>query len=181
VQQTDVATVANHQQQIEDLKSMHQRKIREMEVSCKEMESSCKQHMEELTRTHERAFEQARAEQLIQTEQDAEIIWRQRVETLVITCQAAFEKLALEKHDPTYQYNRFRVVELTQLVCRNLADPPAVIDRNRVYNCVKGCMDDLRADYNDNPDNLSGDVRMLLSVCMSSWWFSERQRANIDQ
>ena len=178
VQQIDATTVADYQQRIENLKRMHQRKI-------KAMESSFKEQIEALARTHERDVEQARAEQLLQCKKDM----KENMQILVPRLEAVWEKEkravwakeALEKYDPNYQYTSFRVIELTQLICRNLENLPAGIDRNRIYNCVKRCMDDLRANYDDNPPFLYNNVRMLLGVCNASTWFTERQGNNFYQ
>lgn len=167
VQQIEAATVADHQQQIKNLKSVHQRKI-------KEMESSCKQQMGALARRHERAIEEAREE--------ARAEQLRKCEQILTTKWPLLEKAAREKHDPNY-YCSHQIVELTQLICRNLESAPAGINRNRIFSCVKTCTDDLRAGYSDNPDYLPQDVRMLLSVCNAagSRWFTARQRHNISE
>ena len=82
-----------------------------------------------------------------------------------------------ECFDAAYQYDRFRVVELTQLICRNLEDKPPEIDRNRIFNCVKKCFDDCERNWSDNPEHLALDVRMLLNVCRASTWFTPNQNS----
>ena len=77
--------------------------------------------------------------------------------------------------DATYQYDRFRVIELTQLICRNLEEKPPAIDSNRNFNCVKKCFDDFERGWTDNPEYLAVDVRMLLNVCLASTWFTNNQ------
>jgi hypothetical protein len=81
--------------------------------------------------------------------------------------------------DYDYQYDRFRVVELTQLICRNLEDMPDSVDRNRIYNCIRHCHNDFERAWDDNPDHYLLDVRMLLNVCRASNWFTDRQQENI--
>jgi hypothetical protein len=81
--------------------------------------------------------------------------------------------------DPNYQYHRDNVVELAQLVCRNLNSKPANVDSNQIYNRIKRCFDDLERGWNDNPQYFDLDMRMLLSVCHASSWFSPKQQENI--
>lgn len=81
--------------------------------------------------------------------------------------------------DSNYRYDRCRVVELTQLICRNLENKPSDVDNNRIFNCIKNCYHDFEKGWTDNPDNYLLDLRMLLNVCRASTWFSEKQHANI--
>jgi hypothetical protein len=83
--------------------------------------------------------------------------------------------------DQSYSYDRSRVVELTQLICKYLEDKPGVIDSNRIYNCIKKCYDDLSRRYSDNPVHFGIDVRMLMNVCIASRWFTEKQITNFQQ
>ena len=59
------------------------------------------------------------------------------------------------EYDPNYRYDRFRVVELSQLISRYLVAKPAEIDSNRIYNCVKNVKDDLQRGWADNPEHLA--------------------------
>lgn len=78
-----------------------------------------------------------------------------------------------------YSYDRHSVVELSQVIARNLVDKPPEIDRNRIYNCVKLCRDDYERGWQDNPDYLFIDVRMLLATCLASNWFTDTQGKNM--
>lgn len=79
-----------------------------------------------------------------------------------------------------YCYDRDDIVELSQLISRYLENPPDNIDKNRIYNCVKNCYDDLKR-YNDNPKHYKNDMRMLLSTCRATaGWFSDKQMDNIE-
>ena len=80
-----------------------------------------------------------------------------------------------ECFDTTYQYDRFRVIELTQLICRNLVNKPPEIDSNRIFSCIKNCVHDYEQGWADNPEYLDLDVRMLLNVCRASTWFTSNQ------
>lgn len=78
-----------------------------------------------------------------------------------------------------YQFNRSNVVELAQLISRYLEDKPYEIDRNRIYQCVQNCYRDLEANYSDNPEHYYIDMHMLLTACIASTWFTDKQRGNI--
>ena len=62
---------------------------------------------------------------------------------------------SLVRVDPTYRYDRYRVVELSQLIAHHLMNKPPDIDSNRIYNCVKNIKDDLLRNWSDNPEHLS--------------------------
>jgi len=85
--------------------------------------------------------------------------------------------------DATYGYNRFNVVDLAQLVCRNLdrTKKPKGVNMNRLFNCIKNCYEDLQRARPDNPKNYRQNVRMLLNVCRVSRVFTEKQQANFEQ
>lgn len=78
-----------------------------------------------------------------------------------------------------YAYNRFHVVPLTKLICQNLEDIPDSINPDKIFECVRRIGSDLRKDHEDNPEHFYIDVRMLLSVCLASTWFTERQLVRI--
>lgn len=85
-------------------------------------------------------------------------------------------RTAMTPLDRFYGYDRFRVVELTQLICQHLEDKPPDIDRNRIFNCVKHIYDAYRGDWPDNPPHLYVNLRMLLNVCRATaGWFTHRQ------
>lgn len=75
----------------------------------------------------------------------------------------------------SYYYKRENVVELSQLISRYLEGKPAEIDRNKIYNCVRSCYNDLVKGYSDNPEHYFLDMRMLLATCLASTWFSDNQ------
>jgi Zinc finger, C3HC4 type (RING finger) len=81
--------------------------------------------------------------------------------------------------DSSYKYDRERVVELAQLICKYLENMPNEIAPNRIYNCVRNCYLDFQRGYSDNPANYSTDVRMLLHICLASTWFTTKQIGNI--
>jgi len=85
--------------------------------------------------------------------------------------------------DPQYKYNRDRIVELAQLICRDLDEKPEDIDSNRLYNCINNIHEDYVNRSNDLPEFFHQDFRMLLSICDSAGieWFSERQLSNIEK
>ena len=68
------------------------------------------------------------------------------------------ERERLRNHvefDPDYRYDRFRVVELSQLISRYLMEKPPEINANRAYNCVKNICDDVERGWGDNPEHLT--------------------------
>mmetsp|Transcript_38283 Transcript_38283/g.93070 ORF Transcript_38283/g.93070 Transcript_38283/m.93070 type:complete len:288 (+) Transcript_38283:103-966(+) len=78
-----------------------------------------------------------------------------------------------------YLFGREDVVQLSQLISQNVGDKPSVIDSNKIYNCVQSCNDYLKRNYADNPKHYRRNMRMLLSICAASTWFSDNQRQNI--
>jgi hypothetical protein len=83
--------------------------------------------------------------------------------------------------DASYGYDRNRVVELSQLICRYLESKPLKIDANRIFNCVKLIYDNLVQGWDDNPKYYSMDVLRLLSICKSSLWFTPNQHNRIKE
>jgi len=79
-----------------------------------------------------------------------------------------------------YIYDRHSVAQLTKLICQNLENKPDSIDSNKIFDCVKNTFSDLQKNWNDNPQDLYIDVRMLLAVCCASTWFSTNQRNQIN-
>jgi hypothetical protein len=79
----------------------------------------------------------------------------------------------------SYKFDRTEVIALSQLICKYIDEKPAEIDRERIYNVVKARYDDLRREWDDNPEFYECDVAMLLSICRSSSWFTDKQHENI--
>lgn len=80
-----------------------------------------------------------------------------------------------------YNFRRENVVQLSQLISRNLENKPLDIDSNRIYQCVSNCYRDLTQNYADNPEFYEVDMQMLLATCNASTWFTVRQRLNIEK
>lgn len=78
-----------------------------------------------------------------------------------------------------YDFGRHDVVRLAQLISKHLEDKPSEIDRNKIYDCIRGCYNDLDRGYSDNPAHYYMDMRMLLATCLASTWFSNRQRDSL--
>jgi len=79
----------------------------------------------------------------------------------------------------TYNFTRYDVVQLSQLISRYLENKPKEIDSNQIYNCVQSCYRDLDSNYRDNPQHYHLDMKMLLVTCEASTWFTVRQRENM--
>jgi len=79
-----------------------------------------------------------------------------------------------------YYFGREDVSELSQLISRYLYDKPSEIDSNKIFNCVRTCYTALDRNYEDNDENYWYDMRMLLSTCLASFWFTDNQWNNID-
>jgi hypothetical protein len=145
----------SHDKKIEDIGKKRSREIEDLKVKLM-------QKFEEISTTQQKLLE-------------AEL------QATIPAVKAAAKAEILVEHDPDYGYFRSRVVELTQLICRNLERIPPSIDRNRIYNCVKHCYDDMRSSWSDNPPHFYVDMRMLLNVCRASTWFSQKQIVNFNQ
>ncbi|CAB9496320.1 expressed unknown protein [Seminavis robusta] len=87
----------------------------------------------------------------------------------------------LIRNTGAYDYDRFTVVRLTKLICQDLENKPTEINANKIFDCVRCIYQDFERGYNDSPDNLYIDVRMLLAVCMASTWFTPRQEENYER
>jgi hypothetical protein len=78
-----------------------------------------------------------------------------------------------------YQYDRHNVVLVSQLIARHLQNKPSHIDSGKIFNCVRRCYMALQKKYDDNPHFYDHNMRMLLSICLSSTWFTDKQREHI--
>jgi len=88
------------------------------------------------------------------------------------------QELTCKPLDVSYSYDRFRAVELTQLICQNLGNKPVKVNIGRLFNCVKNIYDGLARSHNNNPPNYYEDVRMLLGACRASPLFTANQQDN---
>jgi len=79
-----------------------------------------------------------------------------------------------------YDFSRDKEVHLSRLIARYLLDKPSTIDSTRIYSCVESCYRGLKQDYDDNPEFFYSDMRMLLSICAASTWFSSKQQKRIN-
>ena len=114
------------------------------------------------------------AEELANTQQQL-----RGVASLLLVAQRSLQRATELEFDRSYSYNRHKVVRLSQLIARYLEDKPHEINANRIYNNVKNCYDDLQKSWADNPKHYHIDMRMLLTTCAASTWFSPNQSANI--
>lgn len=90
---------------------------------------------------------------------------------------ASLEKPIPNENGDGYAYDLSNVVELTQLICKNVLHKPSEIDANEIFDCVMKIGSDLfKQCSDDGPDDLYADVRMLLAVCMASTWFTKDQK-----
>jgi hypothetical protein len=92
----------------------------------------------------------------------------------LISSQNQREKL-LKKTTGGYDYDRFKVVKLTKLICQDLESMPEDINGAKIFDCVKAIYKDFETGYQDNPEHFYIDVRMLLCVCSASVWFTSKQ------
>ncbi|GFH53879.1 hypothetical protein CTEN210_10355 [Chaetoceros tenuissimus] len=113
------------------------------------------------------AMKEAKKESLVET-----------ATNLIMNLKKEFDLLEKIDHS-SYNFYRYNVVDLAQLISRNLMDKPGEIDSNRIYNCVHRCYRALENGYSDNPSHYHLDVSMLLTTCAASNWFSDKQHENI--
>jgi hypothetical protein len=76
-------------------------------------------------------------------------------------------------------FGRENVVKLSQLIARYLENKPGEIDASRIYSSVQSCYRDFQRGFSDNPEHYYLDVRMLLSTCAASTWFTTNQLSRI--
>jgi hypothetical protein len=161
----------------------YQHKLLAMRREMTQMKAFHEGKIAELTKSHDKKIQdigkkRSREIQDLTTQQK---LFEAELQETIPAVKAAAKAEVLAEHDPDYRYFRSRVVELTQLICRNLERVPPSIDRNRIYNCVKHCYDDMQSSWNDNPPHFYVDMRMLLNVCRASIWFSQKQLMNFNQ
>uniref|UniRef100_A0A7S3ZAA5 RING-type domain-containing protein n=1 Tax=Lotharella globosa TaxID=91324 RepID=A0A7S3ZAA5_9EUKA len=96
-------------------------------------------------------------------------------------CKQLREEHKRVRFDRSYRYGRDSVVELSQLISKYLMDKPSVIDRNKIFNCLKLCYDDYKRGWGDNPSFYSVDLQMALATAAASTWFSNKQLGNISR
>lgn len=149
-------------------------KLQELRVQLETVEERREQDLEQMIARLREMYERDKEEAIAVLSKQYQNKWDEEVAEL----QAAFNGPQCDADD--YQYDRFRVVELTQLICRNLEGIPSNVSRNRIYDCVRACYDDVGKDWEDSPCNFLMNVRMLLNVCRASTWFSPKQLATID-
>lgn len=89
------------------------------------------------------------------------------------------EKQRRTAFDATYSYGRDRIVELAQVIIRDLERPPADMNTNKIFDCVRKINSDWEREWSDNPEHMHMDFAMLLSVCWASTWFTTKQRNQI--
>jgi hypothetical protein len=78
----------------------------------------------------------------------------------------------------SYRFGRYDVLLLSQLIARHLLNKPSHIESRKIFNCVRSCYMDLQK-YDDNPEFYDQNMRMLLSICFSSTWFTDKQTDHI--
>ena len=137
---------------------VNQAAIDQLEKAISDLKCSHKKELDEKDRAHKTELEER--DRVLRKEIDA---LKLKINSLTVS------------FDASYRYDRFRVIELAQLICRNLLSLPPGIDRNRIFNCVKKCFDAYASNWDDNPEYLDTDVRMLLNVCRASTWFTDHQ------
>jgi len=142
------------------------KKLKEENTALKKKIRSLRQSMENLKAEHQQQRITMQHEMNEQIDSYKTELQHLRANTIVL--------------DESYQYNRYNVVRLSQLIAQHLENKPDHINANRIYNCVKACYDCFSRGYSDNPQNYYVDIRMLLTTCSASAWFSPNQNNNID-
>jgi len=93
--------------------------------------------------------------------------------------ELAAERQRRTSFDATYSYGRERIVELAQVIMRDLENCPKDINTSKIFQCVSTINGDWEKKWADNPKHMDLDFAMLLSVCRASTWFSKKQNAQI--
>ena len=78
-----------------------------------------------------------------------------------------------------YNFNRQCIGRLSQLISRYLTNKPQQVDPNKIFNCIQARYRDLINPYSDLPPNYYINMRMLLTTCAASTWFSFNQNDRI--
>lgn len=82
--------------------------------------------------------------------------------------------------DESYTYDRFRVIELTKIICQHLECKPKDVNSSKIWINVKEMYADFRKDYINKPRNYVNNMKMLLATCYASTsWFTAKQKNQI--
>lgn len=157
-----------HALEIEHIKTLYQDCLRKLHA---EEEERHEQHVEHQNAIHQQKIQSM--QRINSEQQTAANLLREEIQSM--------HHSNSKKFDCTYRYDRFRIAELANVICRDLESKPASIDRNRIFNCVKSIYDDFQRSYANNPEHMMIDLAMLLHICHASSWFSYNQREKINQ
>ena len=115
------------------------------------------------------------------SEREAAETMERTLRTEIDTLKAELRQQKAERHtfDATYAYGRERIIELAQVILRDLELPPRDINTNRIFDCVRKINRDWERGWDDNPQHMRMDLEMLLSVCVASTWFTKRQHEHL--
>ena len=91
--------------------------------------------------------------------------------------------------DRNYAYNRDNIEDLTKLIVMHFRGPPASVNVNRIFNCIRNILQDYADLYREYEDGWTDDepryereqCRMLLAVANASCWFTYRQLARFNE
>ena len=106
------------------------------------------------------------------------------VELLKINFSKAARSLDFSNLQVNIEYKSFgreNVKRLSKLICLYLSRKPPQINSNRIFQCVRNCFLDWERGWNDNPTNYYWDMRMLLGICTSCNWFTQKQHSNFEK
>mmetsp|Transcript_12741 Transcript_12741/g.12400 ORF Transcript_12741/g.12400 Transcript_12741/m.12400 type:complete len:269 (-) Transcript_12741:222-1028(-) len=82
--------------------------------------------------------------------------------------------------DTTYKYDINNLEELSELIFQDRQNPPAGIDRHRIYQCIWNItIYYSRYTFEEHPEIVQ-NLKLLLTIATTSNWFTFSQRTNIE-
>jgi Zinc finger, C3HC4 type (RING finger) len=79
--------------------------------------------------------------------------------------------------DIHYNYSSRNIVKLNQLIATYLEDKPNIVDRNRIFSCVRSnfIFYIRKSKKKFHPEGFQLDTHMLLATCLACNWFTPNQ------
>lgn len=143
----------NSEHRIQELKKECEQKLQHLEDKC---------YMYEL-----KYFEQLEAIQSLQAENQ-----KLKLSNAPVGVKHSNSK----RFDVSCRYDRFRLAELSPLICRDLNEKPNCIDAGKIFNLIKISFEQFKNSYHDNPASMCEELKMLIQICLASLWSTALER-----
>jgi hypothetical protein len=156
------------------LREEHAEEVREMEAKLVSLEERYEQNLE-------KTLERMRQMHEHEINKTAEMVRLQCSKEYERQIQELQEKVNNTKAEfaASYQYDKTNIVELIQLIARNLKSKPDNTSRQSIYECVWRCFKAFAYPKEPNPEDYEMQVRVLIGLCRLCSWFTFKQRQSL--